>query len=79
MKTCLAEVKYTKDTAMNPAVILDIKIGVSRYIKNEKIPKSIAKPRPEKIVNPNNFIDFDLLIKSLTIRRMLIFLKLKYC
>ena len=39
MKTCLAEVKYTKDTAKNPAVILDIKIGVSRYIKNEKIPK----------------------------------------
>ena len=65
--------EYTKDTAKNPAVILDIKIGVSRYIKTKKF-QSYCKAKARKIVNPNNFIDFDLLIKSLTIRRMLIFL-----
>tara|TARA_B100001093_G_C26852997_1_gene1026001 strand:+ start:1940 stop:2149 length:210 start_codon:yes stop_codon:yes gene_type:complete len=66
-------VKYTKETAKKPATILEIKTDIFKYIKIEKIPKSIAKPRPEKIVNPNNFIDFDLLIKSLSTKFIFIF------
>ena len=72
IKICFAEEKYTKDTAKKPAATLETKTDIFRYIKIEKIPKSNTKPNPEKIENPNNFIDFDLLIKSLTNKFMLI-------
>ena len=65
IKICFAEEKYTNDTAKKPAIILETKTDILKYIKIKKITKSIAKPNPEKIVNPKNFIDFTLLIKSL--------------